>query len=95
MSVTRDNQLNNITADHNSLSGTVTRALIQNPNAAFSPKNTNISEVPSYYNFTSQNTKLLPLNDHLGTFLLLLFTHLLIFICTATYIQHSELLYIN
>lgn len=96
MSVTRDNQLNNIPADHNSSSGTLTRPLIQNPNAAFSPKNTNISEVPSYYDFTSQNTNLLPLNHHLGMFLLLLlFTHLLIFICTVTYIQHSELLYTN
>ncbi|KAH9794700.1 hypothetical protein KPL71_004990 [Citrus sinensis] len=66
MSVTRDNQLNNIPADHNSSSGTLTRPLIQNPNAAFSPKNTNISEVPSYYDFTSQNTNLLPLNHHLA-----------------------------
>ncbi|KAJ4709747.1 WUSCHEL-related homeobox like [Melia azedarach] len=62
MSVARDDEFNNMPTDSNT---TVMTPLIPNPNSSH-PKDTNVSEIPSYCSFSSHSTNLLTLNHHLA-----------------------------
>lgn len=76
MSVARDDEFNNMPTDSNT---TVMTPLIPNPNSSH-PKDTNVSEIPSYCSFSSHSTNLLTLNHHLGMLYFLIFTHLSYFL---------------